>query len=93
MTGKDILKLLLVTYGFDEVRVTTYKGMGGAQGYVIQAHNSNTGSYYDEENCEGLMFNIAYLINKMQELNITPAYDPFPGYEYSVNEILRILDR
>ena len=52
--------------------------------------NKETGEYYQEENCEGIMFNIAYLINNMQERNIEATYTPFPGYNYPMSEILKM---
>mgnify|MGYP003290808786 CR=1 FL=1 len=67
MSGKDFLKLLLVAYGFKNIEISTYRGCGNAIGYKIYAGNEETGVYYQEQNCEGLMFNITHLINKMQE--------------------------
>ena len=36
------------------------------------------------------MFNIAHLINNMQERNIEATYTPFPGYNYPMSEILKM---
>ena len=41
MTGKDILTLLLVVYGFKDIKIKTYRGHGNTQGYEIEA-------YYEE---------------------------------------------
>ena len=89
MTGKDILTLLLTIYGFTEVKIATYKGHGNAQGYIIDAYNKKRDFFYIEDNCEGLLFNITYLINWMDENNIKPTYSPFPGKNYSIKEILK----
>ncbi len=88
MTGKDFLTLLLVNYGFKEIEIKTYKGEGGAQGYDIEAYNKEYDEVYCEVNCEGLMFNITHIICTMQELGIEPTYNPFPGYDYPIKEIL-----
>lgn len=90
MSGKDFLKLLFVAYGFKNIEISTYRGCGNAIGYKIYAGNEETGVYYQEQNCEGLMFNITHLINKMQEKNIEATYTPFPGYDYSISEILKM---
>ena len=90
MSGKDFLTILLVAYGFKNIEISTYRGCENAIGYKIYAGNDETGEYYQEENCEGIMFNIAHLINKMQERNIEATYTPFPGYEYSMSEILKM---
>lgn len=88
MTGKDILTLLLVVYGFKDIQIKTYRGIGNTQGYNIEAYNKERDFYYIEENCEGLLFNITHLLNEMKDYKIEPTYSPFPGYEYSVKEIL-----
>ena len=90
MTGKDFLTLLLVNYGFKDIKITTYKGEFGAQGYDIDAYNKEYDEYYHEVNCEGLMYNITHIICQMQDLGIEPTYDPFPGYDYPVKEILNM---
>lgn len=90
MSGKDFLTILLVAYGFKNIEISTYRGCGNAIGYKIYASNEETGEYYQEENCEGIMFNIAHLINKMQERNIEVTYTPFPGYDYPMSEILKM---
>lgn len=90
MTGKDFLTLLLVNYGFKEIEIKTYKGEGGAQGYDIDAYNKEYDEPYHEVNCEGLMYNITHIICTMQDLGIEPTYNPFPGYDYPVKEILNM---
>lgn len=90
MTGKDFLTLLLVNYGFKDIKITTYKGEGGAQGYDIDAYNKEYDEQYYEVNCEGLMYNITHIICKMQDLGIEPTYNPFPGYDYPIKEILNM---
>lgn len=90
MTGKDFLTLLLVNYGFKEIEIKTYKGEGGAQGYDIDAYNKEYDELYHEVNCEGLMYNITHIICTMQDLGIEPTYNPFPGYDYPVKEILNM---
>ena len=90
MTGKDVLTLLLVNYGFKEIEIRTYKGEGGAQGYDIGAYNKETDKFYHEVNCEGLMYNITHIICRMQDYGIEPTYNPFPGYDYPIKEILNM---
>lgn len=90
MSGKDFLTILLVAYGFKKIEISTYRGYGNAIGYKIYAGNEETGEYYQEANCEGIMFNIAHLINNMQERNIEATYTPFPGHEYPMSEILKM---
>ena len=87
MRGKDVLKLLLIAYGFDKIKITTYRGFDNAQGYEIHAANKN-GDCYDEENCEGLMFNITFMIDWMKAEGIEPTYRYFDGGEYSIKELL-----
>lgn len=90
MSGKDFLTILLAAYGFKNIEISTYRGCGNAIGYKIYADNDVTGEYYQEENCEGLMFNIAYIINEMRDRNIAAKYWVLDGGEYSVNEILKM---
>lgn len=87
MTGKDVLKLLLVSYGFKTVTITTYRGDFGNVGYEINAKNDN-GECYNTINCEGLMFNIANLIRTMNEMGIEPQFNPFPSHDYPIKMIL-----
>lgn len=87
MTGKDVLKLLLVSYGFKKVKIETYRTAYGCIGYDINAEDDN-GETYTEVNCEGLMYNIAYLINTMSKDGIEAIYNPFPGHNYSIKMVL-----
>lgn len=87
MTGKDILKLLLVSYGFKKVKIATYRADYGYIGYAINAEDDK-GETYNTVNCEGLMFNIACLINTMSEKGIEATYNPFPGRDYPIKKIL-----
>ena len=90
MSGKDFLTILLVAYGFKNIEISTYRGHGNAIGYKIYAGNEETGEYYQEQNCEGIMFNIAYIINEMRDRNIEAKYWVLDGGEYSVSEILKM---
>lgn len=88
MTGKDFIKLLLLSFGFTEkIQISTYRGDYNAIGYDIHAENKE-GECYSEVNCEGLMFNISYMINWMAKHNITATSHPFVGREYSIKELL-----
>ena len=90
MTGKDFLTLLLVNYGFKEIEIKTYKGEFGAQGYDIHAYNKETDKFFHARNCEGLMYNITHIICRMQDYGIEPTYNPFPGYDYPIKDILNM---
>ena len=90
MTGKDFLTLLLVNYGFKEIEIKTYKGECGAQGYDISAYHKESDKFYHEVNCEGLMYNITHIICRMQDYGIEPTYNPFPGYDYPIKDILNM---
>ena len=90
MSGKDLLTLLLVIYGFKDIKIKTYHGSGNTQGYDIEAYNKERDFYYIEKNCEGLLFNITYLIKEMSNYKIEPTYSPFTGCEYSIKEILEM---
>ena len=92
MTGKDILTLLLVVYGFKDIKIKTYRGHCNTQGYKIEAYYKEYDFYYIEENCEGLLFNITHLLKTMDEYKIEPTYSPFDGQEYSVKEILKMFN-
>ena len=89
MTGKDILKLLLISYGFMNIEIETYRGHDNFQGYKIHASN-NEGKEYYEENCEGLMFNISKINYYMKCMNIEPVFGNFNGGEYTIKELLKM---
>lgn len=91
MNGKDVLKLLLVAFGFTKVKVRTYRGDYNCIGYEIHANGDN-GICYDEENCEGLMFNIAHIIETMKDEGIDAKYKVFDGGDYSVRKVLDMAD-
>lgn len=93
MSGKDVLTLLLIAYGFTrKIEIKTYRGEGNAIGYEIHAENENGESYY-EVNCEGLIFNISEIINQMNERGISPDYCPFPGRDYPVRYMLNMYSK
>ena len=87
MNGKDVLKLLLVSYGFKKVKISTYRADYGYIGYEINAENDD-GDIYSAFNCEGLMHNMACIINTMSRKGIEADYNPFPGHDYPVKTIL-----
>ena len=65
MTAKDVLKLLLVSYGFNkDVEITSYRGEFNAIGYDVFASNGEID--YHEVDCEGLMFHIYEIISFME---------------------------
>jgi len=86
MSGKDLLKLLLLVFGFNKnVAIKTYKGEGGYTGYDISAENEEIG--YTQVDCEGLLFHMYEILNFMNENNIKPT--TING-EYSIKEILKM---
>ena len=91
MSGKDVLKLLLVAFGFTKVNIRTYRGDYNYIGYEIHATGDND-ICYDEENCEGLMFNITNIIETMRKEGIDAKYWIFDGGDYSVREVLDMAD-
>lgn len=75
MTGKDVLKLLLCSYGYDRnIDIQMYHGEGGCIGYEVNASNAE-GDYYLEENCEGLMFHIYCILDYMKENKVPYKHD------------------
>ena len=63
MSGKDVLRLLLISYGFcRNIEINTYMGNGGWIGYEV---------YYAVD-CEGLLFHIYELQKFMRDENIEP---------------------
>ena len=76
-----------MSYGFKKIKINTYRADYGRIGYEINAENNN-GDTYNIINCEGLMFNIAYLINTMSEKGLMPNFNPFLGRDYPVKMIL-----
>lgn len=88
MTGKDVLKLLLISYGFTNIKIETYRGHDNFQGYRINASNDEGKEYY-EENCEGLIFNISQINYNMKCMNIEPVFGNINGGEYTIKELLK----
>lgn len=72
MSGKDVLRLLLISYGFcRNIEISTYVGDGGWIGYEVSANNDDGIEYY-EINCEGLLFHIYKVQKFMRDENIVP---------------------
>ena len=86
MTGKDVLKMLLCLYGYDRnVKVESYRGEGNAIGYDVSAENAE-GDWYEEVNCDGLMFHISQILDYMKENNVyvkTAWWNVTPEYAYN----------
>ena len=88
MSGKDVLKLLLIAYGFAKIEIKTYRANYGYIGYEIHAMNED-GKCFDEENCDGIIFNITNIIERMKQEGVEPQYDPFNGV-FSIKELLKL---
>lgn len=72
MSGKDVLRLLLISYGFcRNINISTYTGEGGYVGYEVSASNDDGVEYYQID-CEGLLFHIYEIQKFMREENIEP---------------------
>lgn len=72
MSGKDVLRLLLISYGFcRNIEISTYVGDGGWIGYEVSANNDDGIEYY-EVDCEGLLFRIYEIQKFMRDENIVP---------------------
>lgn len=72
MNGCEIIRMVLCLCGYDrEVKVSSYKGDCGAQGYEYYAENNN-GNDISDINCEGLVYNVWNIINLSKE-NVNPA--------------------
>lgn len=72
MSGKDVLRLLLISYGFcRNIEISTYMGDGGWIGYEVSASNDDGIEYY-EIDCEGLLFHIYEIQKFMRDENIAP---------------------
>ena len=69
MSGKDMLTLLLCSFGFDRNMKVEVEYVGYEEpAYMIYAENKD-GEVYSEFNCEGLMFNIYKIIAYMTKYN------------------------
>jgi len=72
MSGKDILRLLLISYGFcRNIKISTYIGDYGCIGYEVSANNDDGVEYY-EIDCEGLLFHIYEIQRFMRDENVEP---------------------
>lgn len=72
MSGKDVLRLLLISYGFcRNIEINTYMGNGGWIGYEVSANNDDGIEYYAVD-CEGLLFHIYEIQKFMRDENIEP---------------------
>lgn len=72
MSGKDVLRLLLISYGFcRNIEISTYIGDGGWIGYEVSASNDDGIEYYAVD-CEGLLFHIYEIQKFMRDGNIEP---------------------
>lgn len=72
MSGKDVLRLLLISYGFcRNIEISTYMGEGGWIGYEVSANNDDGLEYYNV-NCEGLLFHIHEIQYFMIEEKVVP---------------------
>ena len=72
MSGKDVLRLLLISYGFcRNIEISTYIGDGGWIGYELSASNDDGIEYYAVD-CEGLLFHIYEIQKFMRDGNIEP---------------------
>lgn len=72
MSGKDILRILLISYGFcRNIKISTYVGDGGWIGYEVSANNDDGLEYYNV-NCEGLLFHIHEIQYFMGTENVVP---------------------
>ena len=70
MTGKDVLTLLLCTFGYDRnIRITSERVGYDEPCYDIHAENSE-GDVYEQCDSEGLMFHIYEIISYMTRYNI-----------------------
>ena len=69
MTGKDVLTLLLCTFGYDHnIKIVVERKGFEEPCYDIYAENKN-GDIFSEDACEGLMFAIFCVISYMTKYN------------------------
>ena len=70
MTQKDLLKILLCSYGYDRnIQIDKHNGDEGALGYSVYAENEN-GDFYEETNCEPLMYHIYCILDYMKKNDV-----------------------
>lgn len=85
MTNKDLITVLLCSYGFDrDIEIETYRGDYGEHGYHIDAKNYQ-GEHFYYSGCEPIMYFIYTIIKEMQERGINPisVYG-----RYSIKDVL-----
>lgn len=71
MSGKDMLRLLLISYGFcRNIEINTYTD-GGWVGYDVSAENDDN-LMYSECDCEGLLFHIYEINSFMRDNEVVP---------------------
>lgn len=90
MNGKDLLKLLLISYGFSvNIKISTYRGEGGCIGYDVSAESGKSKEpSYHEVDCEGLQFHIYEILDFMHQNKIKPK--TIKNAEYSTSELLKM---
>ena len=90
MSGKDLLKLLLISYGFSvNIEISTYRGEGGCIGYDVSAESQNKNEPgYHEVDCEGLQFHIYEILNFMHKNEIKPK--TIVNAVYSTSDLLKM---
>lgn len=75
MTNKDVLNILLCSYGYDRnIKIETYRGEGGCVGYDVYGENKS-GDFYHEVCCEDFMFHVYMILNYMKEHNASYKSD------------------
>ncbi|MGL5689951.1 MAG: hypothetical protein ACRDD8_03930 [Bacteroidales bacterium] len=71
MSNKDVLVMLLCTYGYDRnIKITTQKEDFGSVYYDIYAENEN-GDVYEETSAEGVMYHIYSILEYMKERDVS----------------------
>lgn len=90
MSGKDILKLLLISYGFTKINIETF-WFDGKFCYEIQCSNpKGLGFDFDFTTNKGLMFAISYIIQEMDELGVDAiSYDYWKENKHTIKELLK----
>lgn len=70
MTNKDILKVLLCTYGYDRnIKIDTFRTNSGTTGYEIKAENEN-GDVFHNVDGEGVVFDVYEILDYMNKNNV-----------------------
>ena len=86
MSGKDILRLLLISYGFcRNIEISTYIGDGGWIGYEVSASNDDGIEYYEPRSMLGNFSNKHLLsdesLNKLLNMSENKNYCKTNPYE------------